>query len=42
MDRVTILHGYLELTRLDPGNRAYLKSAEDAATSLLQATEENP
>ena len=37
MDRTAILHGYLELTRLDPNNTTYLKNVEDAAASLLQA-----
>jgi hypothetical protein len=37
MDRTAILHGYLELTRLDPNNTTYRKNVEDAAASLLQA-----
>jgi hypothetical protein len=37
MDRATILHGYMQLTRLDPNNDAYRKSVEDAAASLRQA-----
>jgi len=37
MDRTAILHGYLELTRLDPNNTSYRKNVEDAAASLLQA-----
>jgi len=37
MDRTTILHGYMQLTRLDPNNDSYRKSVEDAATSLRQA-----
>lgn len=39
MDRVTILHGYLELTRLDPTNGQYRQSMEDAASSLVEAAE---
>jgi hypothetical protein len=37
MERTAILHGYLELTRLDPNNTTYRKNVEDAAASLLQA-----
>jgi len=37
MDRTAILHGYLELTRLDPNNTTYRKNVEDAAASLLKA-----
>ena len=37
MDRTAILHGYVELTRLDPNNTTYRKNVEDAAASLLQA-----
>jgi hypothetical protein len=37
MDRTAILHGYLELIRLDPNNTSYRKNVEDAAASLLQA-----
>jgi len=37
MERTAILHGYLELTRLDPNNTSYRKNVEDAAASLLQA-----
>ena len=37
MDRTAILHGYLELTRLDPNNTTYRKNVEDAAARLLQA-----
>jgi hypothetical protein len=41
MDRTTILHGYLELRRLDPNNRTYRKNVEEAAASLLEAAEKN-
>lgn len=34
MDRVTVLHGYLELTRLDPDNGTYRKDVQEAVTSL--------
>jgi hypothetical protein len=37
MDRAAILHGYMQLTRLDPNNDAYRKSVEDAAASLRRA-----
>jgi hypothetical protein len=37
MDRATILHGYLEMTRLDPTNGTYRKSMEEAAVSLQEA-----
>jgi hypothetical protein len=37
MDLAMILHGYLELTRLDPANGTYRKSMEDAASSLAEA-----
>jgi hypothetical protein len=37
MDRTTILHGYMQLTRLDPNNDAYRKNVDDAAASLRQA-----
>jgi hypothetical protein len=40
MDRTAILHGYLELTRLDPNNTTYRKNVEDAAASLLQAADD--
>jgi hypothetical protein len=36
MDRATILHGYLELTKLDPNNRNHQRSVQDAAASLLE------
>ena len=36
MDRVTILHGYLELAHFDPNNSAYRKDVEDAVTSLQE------
>ena len=40
MDRTTILHGYLELRRLDPDNTMYRKNVEEAAASLLEAHNE--
>jgi hypothetical protein len=40
MDGTSILHGYLELRRLDPSNDGYQKNVEDAAASLLHATQE--
>jgi hypothetical protein len=36
MDRATVLHGYLELARLDPDNGTYRKDIEDAAASLQE------
>jgi hypothetical protein len=42
MDRSAILHGYLELTRLDPTNEMYRENLEDAVSSLLQARLANP
>jgi len=36
MDRATLLHGYLELARLDPDNGAYRKDVQDAVTSLQE------
>jgi len=36
MDRATLLHGYLELTRLDPSNSTYRKDVEDAVASLQE------
>jgi len=36
MDRATVLHGYLELTRLDPNNSTYRKDVEDAVASLQE------
>jgi hypothetical protein len=39
MDRTTILHGYLELARLDPENGTYRKNVEEAAARLLEAAE---
>jgi hypothetical protein len=36
MDRTAILHGYVQLTRLDPQNDSYRKNVEDAAASLRQ------
>jgi hypothetical protein len=35
MDLTAILHGYLELTKLDPTNHAYRKNVEDAVATLL-------
>jgi hypothetical protein len=37
MDRTTILHGYLELSRLDPNNDTYRQNVEEAAARLLEA-----
>jgi hypothetical protein len=34
MDRATVLHGYLELARLDPDNGTYRKDLQDALTRL--------
>jgi hypothetical protein len=42
MDRTAILHGYLELTRLDPTNEMYRQNLEEAVCSLLQVTSANP
>jgi hypothetical protein len=39
MDRTTILHGSLELRRLDPNNGAYRKNVEEAAARLMQAAQ---
>jgi hypothetical protein len=36
MDRATVLHGYLELARLDPNNGTYRKDVQDAVTSLQE------
>ena len=36
MDRASVLHGYLELVRLDPDNGAYRQSVEEAVASLQQ------
>jgi hypothetical protein len=36
MDRATVLHGYLELIRLDPNNSTYRKDVEDAVASLQE------
>jgi len=36
MDRATVLHGYLELAKLDPNNTAYRIEIQDAATSLSE------
>jgi hypothetical protein len=36
MDRATVLHGYLELVRLDPNNGIYRKDVQDAVTSLQE------
>ena len=40
MDRTTILHGYLELSRLDPNNDIYRQNVEEAAARLLEAAQE--
>jgi hypothetical protein len=40
MDRTTILHGYIELSRLAPENSAYRKDVEAAAARLLEAAQE--
>ena len=40
MDRTTILHGYVELTRLDPNNDVYRKNVEEAAARLMKAAGE--
>ncbi len=37
MDRTMILHGYIELSRLDPTNAAYQQDVENAAASLFEA-----
>jgi hypothetical protein len=34
MDRAAVLHGYLELARLDLNNGTYRKNVQDAVTSL--------
>jgi hypothetical protein len=39
MDLTAILHGYLELTKLDPTNHAYRKNVEDAVATLLATVE---
>jgi hypothetical protein len=36
MDRVTVLHGYIELARLDPNNGTYRKDVQEALTSLQE------
>jgi 23S rRNA maturation-related 3'-5' exoribonuclease YhaM len=40
MDRAAILHGYMQLTRLDPANDEYRKSLDDAAARLREAVSE--
>ena len=35
MDRATVLHGYLQLTRLDPNNKTYQETLEYAVAILL-------
>ena len=40
MDRITILHGYLELTKLDPNNATYRQNVHDAVARLLEAAYE--
>ena len=39
MDSAAILHGYLEIRKLDPNNDRYRQNVENAAASLRQATE---
>jgi hypothetical protein len=39
IDSTTILHGYLELRRLDPNNGAYRKNVEEAAARLMQTAQ---
>jgi hypothetical protein len=41
IDGTAILHGYLELRRLDPNNDTYRQNVEDAAARLLQAIQEH-
>ena len=41
MERTAILHGYLELTKLDPDNVAYRKHVDDAVANLVQAASES-
>ena len=36
MDRATVLHGYLELARLDPNNGEYRRDLEDAVARLQE------
>jgi len=39
MDLTAILHGYLQLTRLDPTNDTYRKDVSDAVATLLVTVE---
>ena len=39
MDRIAILHGYLELSKLDSMDHTYRKNIEDAVASLLATVE---
>jgi len=41
MDSTAILHGYLQLRKLDPNNETYRKNIEDAAANLRRVTEEH-
>jgi hypothetical protein len=36
MDRLTVLHGYVELARLDPNNGTYRKDVQTALMSLQE------
>jgi hypothetical protein len=39
MDLTAILHGYLELTKLDPTNQTYRDEVENAMSRLLATVE---
>jgi len=39
MDLTAILHGYLELVKLDPTNLTYRQNVEDAVATLLPMVE---
>jgi hypothetical protein len=39
MERTAILHGYLELSKLDSTNQTYQKNIDDAVASLLETVE---
>jgi hypothetical protein len=39
MDRIAILHGYLELSKMDSTNQTYRKNIDDAVASLLATVE---
>jgi hypothetical protein len=41
MDRATVLHGYLELTRLDPSNGIYRKNVQEAVANLMEVVYEH-